>query len=127
MKLIAVILVVATGCAGSFGKVNRHVGRAALITSTLTLICDGMQTLNMAGRDWRGADGISKREGNPIMGETPSVAVVGSYFVSVIVLNAAAWAVTPERYRSPLPIVITAAQTRQIARNSELGTGICGF
>lgn len=127
MKLIAAVLVVTTGCAGSFGKVNRHVGRAALVTSTLTLICDGMQTLNMAGRDWKGADGLGKHENNPIMGEAPSVAVVSVYFVSAIVLNATAWAMTPERYRAPLPVAVTAAQTRQVVRNAEVGTGICGF
>lgn len=126
MKLIAVILVVATGCAGSFGKVNRHVGRAALITSTLTLICDGMQTLRMAGEGWTNR----RWEGGPLgamAGIHPTVAEVGIYFVGAVVINAAAWVVTPERYRSPLPVAVTAVQTKQVIENASRDTGVCGI
>ncbi len=106
------------GCAAT----NRHIGRVALITSTLTLVCDGMQTMRSAGEGWDG-----KIEGNPIMGDRPSVAVVGTYFVAVVALNAAAWVLTPERYRAPLPVVVTAAQAHQIAHNARNHTGLCGM
>jgi hypothetical protein len=110
------------GCSGAFGATNRHVSRAALATSTLTLVCDGMQTLRMSQQGWAG-----HMENNPVMGERPTAAIVGAYFVGVVALNATAWLLTPERYRAPLPVAVTAAQTLQIQRNASAGTGVCGF
>lgn len=127
MRMLAIVVLVVVSACASGSRVNRAVGRAALVTSTLALVCDGMQTVSMAGRGWPVIDGRQKVEGNPIMGERPSVAVVGGYFVGAILLNAAAWVVTPERFRAPLPAAVTAVQAGQIAANSSGAAGVCGF
>lgn len=128
MRFVLVVAVMSSGCAGSWGKINRHVGEAALATSTLALVCDGMQTMRMAGESWTDpADGRGHYEANPIMGEHPSVPMVGAYFVGAIAINALAWVVTPERYRAPLPVAVTAVQAWQVADNTGHRAGICGF
>jgi hypothetical protein len=124
MKTWMVALVIlAAGCATA----NRHIGRAALVTSTLTLVCDGMQTMKMAGNGWTGPRGPGYTEMNPIMGERPSTGVVGAYFVGAVVLNGLAWVVTPEKYRAAAPVALTAWQVDTIASNVRSDTGICGF
>jgi hypothetical protein len=123
MRILAATFVLMAGCASI--RVE-HVNNAALVTSTLALICDGMQTLSTAGNGWTLRDGSAAVEGNPIMGDRPSVAVVGGYFIGAIAINAIAWAVTPRRDRAPLPVVVTAVQARQIVDNSSRA-GVCGI
>ncbi len=86
-----------------------------------------MQTLELAGNGWMDRRGVPREDANPVMGETPSVGVVGAYFLSAVALNAIAWVVIPEQYRSALPVTLTATQTFQIVHNARRETSVCGF
>lgn len=120
MLRLVIVAAMLAGCATA----NRHVGRAALVTSTLTLVCDEMQTMRVAATNW-----TDRHEAGPLgmLSEHPSVGTVGAYFVGAVVLNAAAWVLTPERYRAPLPVAVTVMQTREIIGNARPGIGVCGF
>jgi hypothetical protein len=121
MRLVALLLVVVSGCGGQFRV--EHISKAALVTSTMLLLCDSMQTLKIAGQGW--PDG--RHEENPIIGKKPSAGVVFGYSASVIALNWLAWVITPKRYRWILPSTLTVTQARQIHTNERHGTGWCGF
>lgn len=96
-----------------------HVNRATLIASTASLACDWAQTRSQASTGWNGT-----MENNPMLGTQPSTTKVDAYFASTIVINAAIWYVMPERYKSIIPLGVTAAQARTIAGNVEQ-TGMC--
>lgn len=115
-RLLLLVLV-----AGSVACGNVRVNRATLIASTAALVCDWGQTRGAASGGWR--TGI---EVNPIMGPTPTVRSVDTYFMGAIMINAGLWLLTPERWRSAVPIAVTGVQVHTIAGNVSRGTtGLC--
>lgn len=113
----ALLVLALSGCA------NVHVNRAALIASTLALACDWGQTNQAAthAEMWPG-----NYETNPVLGGRPSPEAVDAYFVGAIAVNAALWLAMPARYRSAVPIAVTAMQAVQV-RNNMPQTSLCGW
>lgn len=91
---------------------RRYVNPMALAVSTAALACDFGQTRQAAARGWEG-----QHEANPIMGPTPSQTTVGLYFASAAALNAVAWWLTPERWRSAAPTGVVVLQANVVGRN----------
>ena len=116
--LVVLMILVFGACSPAM---TRRMNVAALITSTALLACDGAQTAKMAGEKWR-----TTWERNPVMGATPDTTTVGVYFASAVLINAAVWAVLPERYRAVLPAAVTGVEARTIADNAAR-TGWCGL
>lgn len=106
------------------GSACAHVDldRAMLASSTATIACDWGYTHRAAERGWE-----NHHESNPLLGRTPSTAEVNAYFASMLVLNAAAWVLTPPKYRAVLPAVITAREIYSAVGNHEQVGGVCGF
>lgn len=119
MKLIAMVLVVASGCA----KFDRYMPATALIVSSALVACDAAQTIRVASEGW--PDG--RRETNWLMSDRPSVATIATYNLGVIVANVAVWALTPKKYRSIAPAAL-AGMEAHIIHNHDLvhGVGYCG-
>lgn len=115
-KILCVFALVA--CAHS-----RAVDRATLVSSTLTIACDYGQTMYHARQGWPNG----REELNPIMGPTPSTAVVTTYFVSAAVVNAVAPYVLPAWARSVVRGAVTARQAVAIEHNMQVGTPMCGL
>ncbi len=113
-KLALTVAVMLGGCV--------HANSAALAVSTAALVCDGMQTLRMAGEGW-----TRTSEANPVMGPAPGVSEVGAYFVGAVVINAAVWVAMPKRWRTVVPMAVTAVQIDVIRNNIGQGTGMCGL
>lgn len=98
------------------------VNKAALVTSTASLVCDWAQTRSAARTGW-----ATTMEGNPIMGPTPTTRTVDLYFAGTIAINTALWIAMPRRAKSIVPIAVTAAQVPTIAGNASTTRTICGF
>lgn len=119
MRGLLLVVMLATGCV--------HADRVAIVASSAAIICDGMQTLRMAGQNWVD-DSQDHWEQNPLMGRKPSTTVVGAYFLGAFVINAALWVVTPPKYRAAAPLTITALETVTIVDNASRNrTGVCGL
>lgn len=121
----AVILVVAMAASSACSPATwKHVDRTTLAVSTAALLCDGAQTMraSMYGRSdaW---------EVNPIMGGRPSTSGVMTYFMGAIALNAIAWIVTPDGYRSAVPLGVVGLEAKAVMHNGSQGTGTgwCGI
>lgn len=122
---MARLLVLATLISGCV-----HADRVALATSTATLVCDWMSTHSGVGAT-RGPDamapyGYAVHEQNPLLGPDPSTSAIDAYFATSIALNAAVWALLPERARAPFGIGVAAVETYAIAGNVEW-SGVCGL
>jgi hypothetical protein len=120
MKLVLLFLI---GCIGCSAGQWKHVDRAALVVSSLSLAADGAQTMSAA---------LTRHdvyESNPIMGPRPSPGVVAGYFAAVISVNVLLWAVLPAKWRSVVPLGVTTAQTWQVRENLRttcvFGVGSC--
>lgn len=123
-KIVTALLLYLVGCVGCSAGQWRHVDRAVLALSTVSLIADGAQTMSAS---LTRHDAVYER--NPIMGSRPSPAMVGGYFSAVISINALLWLVLPEKWRSAVPLGVSIAQTRQVRENLRttcvLGVGTC--
>lgn len=118
LRLVLAVVLAASACA--------HADRAALVTSTATLACDWGYTHRAASDGWR-----TGYEANPVLGPTPDPGIVAMYFSAVLVANVVAWHATPAKYRSAVPLAITARQSATIYANSQTMTlsdaRFCGF
>jgi hypothetical protein len=95
--------------------------RGALVASTATLACDWAQTRGAAERGW-----IGYREGNPMLGKTPSVGAVDAYFATATLVSIAAWYLLPRGWRAVTHTAIAVWQMDTIANNVAAGgTGTC--
>lgn len=103
-------------------RIARYVDTTLLATSTATIACDWGYTRAAAQTGWQGT-----REGNPMLGPTPSTGEVNVYFVGALALNAAVWALTPPKIRGALPLGITLRQAYTIAGNADSVGGACGL
>lgn len=129
MTRLLILIVMASGCAGTFGgervrRTMRAANVATLVASTAMIALDACQTHSAAREGW--SDG--RQEGGNsrvIMGSHPSETMVVSYFAGVAVANAVAWYLMPERWRSVLPAAIVAVQIPTVVGNMSSVSG-CG-
>ncbi len=116
------LLVMLVGCVHNQSDLAKYVDRTLLATSTTVIACDWGYTHRAAEGGWKGV-----REANPMLGPTPTVGAVNTYFIGVIALNAAVWALTPEKFRAILPMGITARGVYSLTGNSDSVGGTCGY
>jgi len=114
MQILMLVVALMAGCSA------RSFDRSTLITSTAMLAWDWSQTRGMAERGWAGME-----EDNPILGPTPDTRGVDAYFASTIAINFVLWMVLPPRWRSVIPVAVTAVQARTVMDNAPR-TGMFG-
>lgn len=115
---LAVTVVMLAGCSGSFDQGVRRAGYAALAASTIALACDGIQTMNRP-------PGI--REMNPVLGRDPSNTAVIGYSLTAIVVNAAAWWLTPRDSKPVVPTAVFIGEMWVVTENTIMGASPCGL
>lgn len=118
MLKILILVVLASGCAGSL----KHINRMGLALSTVTTTCDWGQTRSAASSGWR-----DHHEGNPIMGSAPSTGAVDAYMASVVVGTIALSYILPERVRPFLYGTVIAVEANTIRGNLDTTQGMCGI
>jgi hypothetical protein len=116
------VVMALSGCVHNQAELARYIDTTLLATSTASIACDWGYTHKAAAAGWHGT-----REANPMLGPTPSTSEVNVYFVGMMALNAAVWALTPAKIRGALPLAITVRQSSSIAGNSESVGGFCGL
>lgn len=88
------------------------------MASTATLVCDWADTRFRPD---------NMEEFNPIMGKNPTGSTVDVYFATTILFNAALWYALPEKYKSVIPVSVTAVQAKVLYDNNKYGSGVCGL
>lgn len=117
-----ICLALLSGCVRNQRELARYVDTSLLASSTASIACDWGYTHRAAEDGWRGM-----REANPMLGSTPSTNEVSVYFISMLALNAAAWAMTPPKFRALAPLFVTTRQALAITNNNDSVGGVCGF
>lgn len=104
---MVLVMVLLGGCA------DMRVNRTTLVVSTMAIAVDYAQTREMVSRGWE--------EQNPMLGSRPNEAAIACYFFSAAALNAMAWLLVPDRWKSVIPLGVIGTQAVTIHGNSALG------
>lgn len=126
MMLRMILIMTVTGCS-SFEL--RAYNRVTFITANIVTTCDVVSTIEMSdwGRWDRKIDGGALHEKNPILGATPSIALIMSAGITDISVNTIVYnANIPEWVKAIWFSTVTAAEIGAVMMNRRF-VGICGI
>ncbi len=132
---LVLAMMVATGCAGTFGGPSRtrplawhdHANRVGAVLTVASMACDFGGTEQAALDGWSYGRQEGGMPAHAVMGGTPSPVVVGVYFAGSTAILLAAAQVIPEKWRPLVYGAIVAVEGTVIVNNVSTTRGICGL
>lgn len=125
MLKLMVFVVLVSGCAGSFEKMNHsktihYTNQAGLVTALALTACD------WGSSAWAAGTG-DYEESNPVMGGHPSNNAIATYMMSTMAITAATWYFLPENWKPVAWAPVAGVETHALYHQTSVAIPVCGI